>query len=361
MKVLKKIAFVAIICASTNSFAQQAKINGEVKEMGNGEINISYYEGSEAKKSTIKVIDDQFTWTASMPEPQKITIMFPRRAVWVYVEGGTMQFKAHIDSLSNAKLTGSKTQTEANNYEQLLKPFTAQENPLYQKYGKVSKEDQLALEQKLQYLRLQKREIANKYIKEHPESAFSLMLITDRAMMGSYKDINPVYSMLGAKVKSSSEGKRLGDRLAILKRSEIGTPVFNFSQADTEGKMVSFSSFKGKYVLIDFWASWCGPCRAENPNVLKAYNTYKDKDFTVLGISLDDKAENWKKAIKDDGMPWTQLSDLKGFKNAVSSYYGIMAIPSTLLVDPRGNIIAKDLRGAILDKKLEELFSNKSK
>ncbi len=361
MKALKNIFIAGLICSSIGSFAQQAQISGEIKGMGNGVINIHYYEGLEAKKSTINVVDDKFTWAASISEPQKITMMFPKRAIWIYVEGSNMQFKAHIDSLSNAKLTGSKIQTEANNYEQLLKVFASQENALHQKYGKVSKEEQLVLEQKLQRLRMQKREVANTYVAEHPESAFSLMLITDRAMMGDYKSIKPVYDLLGNKVKASAEGKRLADRLILLKRSAIGSQVLNFSQADTEGKLISFSSFKGKYVLIDFWASWCGPCRAENPNVLKAYNAYKDKNFTVLGISLDDKAENWKKAIKEDGMPWTQLSDLKGFKNEVSTYYGIMGIPSTLLVDPKGNIIAKDLRGELLNKKLEELFSNQSK
>ena len=133
--------------------------------------------------------------------------------------------------------------------------------------------------------------------------------------------------------------------------------MLDFQQKSADGKQVGYADFKGKYVLIDFWASWCGPCRAENPNVLKAYNRYKDNNFTVVGISLDDKEENWKKAIREDKMPWTQLSDLKGWENEVSTYYGIRAIPSTLLVDPGGKIIAKDLRGEMLNQKLAELFN----
>jgi len=131
----------------------------------------------------------------------------------------------------------------------------------------------------------------------------------------------------------------------------------DFTQSDINGHLVKFASFKGKYILVDFWASWCMPCRAENPNVLKAYNAFKDKGFTVIGISLDDKAANWKKAVRDDKMPWTQLSDLKGWKNDLSISLGIQAIPSNFLIDPSGKIIAKDLRGKMLEDKLKELLN----
>jgi len=358
MKGFKTLAVGGLLCFGATAFGQQANINGNIKGLGDAELNFHYYEGSEAKTSNVKVKGDKFTWTAPMPNPQKVTIMFPKRAVWVFVEQGNMEMVGSADSLNKVKLTGSKIQDESDAYDKLLEPFSAQEMPLYQKYGKGSKEEQLKLEQTLDNIRMQKRTVANKYIAEHPESYFSLSLVTDRAGMGEYKVIQAMYDKLGKQVKATPEGKRLSERLTVLKRSAIGTPMLNFTQNNTEGKQVSFSSFKGKYVLVDFWASWCGPCRAENPNVLKAYNTYKDKNFTVVGISLDDKGENWKKAIKDDGMPWTQLSDLRGWKNEVSQYYGIMGIPSTLLVDPQGKIIAKDLRGEILNKKLEEIFNN---
>lgn len=358
MKTFQILTIAGLFCITGTAFAQQATLKGNIKGLGDAELNFHYYEGNEAKTSNVKVTGDKFTWTAPMANPQKVTVMFPKRAVWLFVEPGNMELNGSMDSLNKVKLTGSKIQDEADAYNKLLEPFSEQEQPLYQKYGKVSKEEQLALEQKLQDIRMQKRAVANKYIAEHPESAFSLSLVTDRAGMGEYKDIQAVYDKLGKNIKASPEGKRLTERLAILKRSAIGTPMLNFTQNDTEGKPVNFAAFKGKYVLVDFWASWCGPCRAENPNVLKAYNKYKDKNFTVVGISLDDKGDNWKKAIKDDGMPWTQLSDLKGWKNEVSQYYGIMGIPSTLLVDPKGNIIAKDLRGEILNKKLEEIFNN---
>lgn len=358
MNVFKTLTALAILCSSVTAFGQQARLKGNIKGLGNTELSFNYYEDGKGKTSTVKVTDDKFTWTAAMPNPQKVTIFFPKRAVWIFVESGDMELSGTIDSLSKVKVTGSKIQAESDAYDKLLEPFSARETPLYKKYGKVSKEEQLTLEQTLADIRKEKREVADKYITAHPESAFSLSMVTERAGMGDYQDIQALYSKLGNKVKATDEGKRIAERLVVLKRSALGEKMLDFTQNDMEGKPVSFSAFKGKYVLIDFWASWCGPCRAENPNVLKAYNNYKDKNFTVVGISLDDKGDNWKKAVKDDGMPWTQLSDLKGWKNEVSTYYGIMGIPSTLLIDPQGKIIAKNLRGEILNKKLEELFNN---
>jgi peroxiredoxin len=132
----------------------------------------------------------------------------------------------------------------------------------------------------------------------------------------------------------------------------VGFTAPDFTMADTEGKQVSLSSFKGKYVLLDFWASWCGPCRGENPNVVANYNKYKSKNFTVLGVSLDEDKAAWLAAIKKDNLTWTHVSDLKGWSNAVAKVYGVESIPFNALLDPSGKIIATDLRDEDLGKKL---------
>jgi len=195
------------------------------------------------------------------------------------------------------------------------------------------------------------------FIRRNPDSYFSLEALEEVA--GEDIDpgkIGPLFSGLSERVRRTRAGVAFEKRIHQQSATSIGAMAPDFVQNDADGRPVKLSDFRGKYVLVDFWASWCGPCRGENPNVLKAFSAYKEKNFTVLGVSLDGKKDAWLAAIKTDGLPWTQVSDLQAWNNAAAKKYGISAIPQNFLVDPTGKIVAKNLRGSALEEKLKELL-----
>lgn len=253
----------------------------------------------------------------------------------------------------NAFLSGPKKLMEAVNNEYGAATEDKRKDPAYRqqmqaRYEKASDE---------------KEALQQKFIQTKPGSFFSLVALTE--ITGGSMDvakIEPVFKGLSAELRTSEAGKAFAAQIEAARATSIGAMAPQFSQNDVNDKPVSLSSFKGKYVLIDFWASWCGPCRAENPNVVNAYNQYKDKNFTVLGISLDNpgKKDAWLAAIEKDQLNWTQLSDLNGWNNEVAKQYGIRSIPQNFLVAPNGKIIGKNLRGEELHRKLKEVIASET-
>lgn len=199
----------------------------------------------------------------------------------------------------------------------------------------------------------------DKYVKDKPNSMVTPFVLNVTSQF--YDDpllLEKRLNQLDVSVRNSEIGKELAQLIAIQKIGAIGTQSIDFTQPDTIGKPVSLSSFLGKYVLVDFWASWCGPCRNENPNLVESFNKFKDKNFTVLGVSLDrpGQKDKWIEAIHHDSLSWSHVSDLKFWDNGAAKVYNISQIPQNLLIDPTGKIVGKNLRGLDLQTKLCELL-----
>lgn len=279
-----------------------------------------------------------------------------------FLENGKISMLIKKDSMRYALISGTKTQDEFSVFQNQTGKYLADQMEA------VDKAQEEAADGKNQRLKdslntlanaldLEQKQLVMDFAKSHPSSVAGAFLIFSNFSYNSrVGQLDSLYRQLDTTIQITYFGRQIQDMVTKMKMTAVGNPAPEFSANDADGNPVMLSSFKGGYVLLDFWASWCGPCRLENPGLVQAYNRYKKKGFDIFGVSLDDNKTDWQKAIKKDKLDWTQVSDLKGWEAGAVSLYGIKAIPMNYLIDPKGIIVAEGLRGEEIENKLSELL-----
>ena len=365
-KFLAFLIISSLVVASCEKPSKNAyTINGSIDTVVDGWVYLqTRLEGPLSTVDSVKLENSSFSFTGTIEFPALyyINIKETKSLVPFFLESSKVNLDINTKNIDKTTISGSESQQEYEAYLNMLDQYNIRLRENYSLYAKAQELGEFEKAQRFDSIIVdidqQRSAFIKEYIQTNNNSAITPYLLYRNLYNYELRELNEVMSNLDTNLVASPYMAFLADHLKTLKRTDIGMLYVSFMMQDTtrEKYLPIIDLIGDNYLLLDFWASWCRPCREENPNLVAVYNDYKDKGFDIMGVSLDRDEDAWKKAIIADNLTWHHVSDLLYWENRAAKIYGIRSIPANVLIDPNGIIIAKNLRGEALRNKLEEIF-----